>query len=213
VLRVACADNVRWQNENYPDISVSVNLSARQFVQEDLLSKISGIIDEYHIKAENLELELTESLIMPNTADILETLNALKERGVTIAIDDFGTGYSSLSYLKRFPIDVLKIDQSFVFDLGEDAENTALVTAIIVMAQKLHLKVVAEGVETPEQLYFLTQHGCDYIQGYLFGKPIPAKLFQTLLDDYKLTMGNYAQTIAELLDTTPLEEWTDYNQV
>jgi len=182
VLRTACEDNMSWQHPAHAPLEVSVNLSARQFVQEDLLNKIATVCKELNVPPERLELELTESLIMPKAEETIETLRELKEMGVKISVDDFGTGYSSLSYLKRFPIDVLKIDQSFIYDIGKDADDTTLVTAIIAMAHKLNLKVVAEGVEAPHQFEFLQQHQCDYVQGFLLGKPIPAKAFQALVE-------------------------------
>ncbi len=181
VLRTACKENLSWQQKDRAHIHVSVNLSARQFIQENLLNRIESIIEEVGIDPRHLELELTESLIMPNAEDTIETLRAIKKLGIQISVDDFGTGYSSLSYLKRFPIDTLKIDQSFVRDISEDEDDRALVTAIIAMAHNLKLAVVAEGVETLEQLVFLRTHSCDYVQGYLFGKPVPSAEFHEML--------------------------------
>jgi diguanylate cyclase (GGDEF)-like protein len=181
VLRTACHENLGWQREGELPIHVSVNLSARQFVQEDLLADIELMIEELQINPRCLELELTESSIMPNAEDTIETLQALKKQGIGISVDDFGTGYSSLSYLKRFPIDILKIDQSFIRDISVDSDGNALVTAIIAMAHNLKLQVVAEGVETYQQLNFLRQHHCDYAQGFLFGKAVPAQEFRAML--------------------------------
>jgi len=184
VLRTACQENRLWQShQQQPPLQVSVNLSARQFIQEDLLTGIERLLHEMGMDPQCLELELTESLIMPNAEDTIETLRALKKLGIQISIDDFGTGYSSLSYLKRFPIDTLKIDQSFIHDIPGDADNSALVTAIIAMAHNLKLSVVAEGVETYEQLVFLNSHDCDYAQGFLFGKAVPAPEFHQLLEN------------------------------
>jgi diguanylate cyclase (GGDEF)-like protein len=183
VLRTACEESLRWQRAGEHPLSVSVNLSARQFVQADLLSTIERVLAETGMNPRLLELELTESLIMPNAEDTIETLNALKKMGMQISVDDFGTGYSSLSYLKRFPIDTLKIDQSFVRDMDHDADDCALVSAIIAMAHNLKLDVVAEGVEKIEQLKFLQGYNCDYVQGFLFGKPMPAEEFRRLLDN------------------------------
>ncbi len=183
VLRTACQENLNWQRTCQHPLHVSVNLSARQFVQEDLLSTIERMVDDLGMDPCRLELELTESLIMPNAEDTIETLQALKKLGIQISVDDFGTGYSSLSYLKRFPIDTLKIDQSFVRDISEDDDDRALVTAIIAMAHNLKLAVVAEGVETVEQMIFLRNYECDYVQGYLFGKPMPAPEFRKLLEN------------------------------
>ena len=185
VLRTACQESLYWQQNGHAALEVSVNLSARQFVQEDLLSNIETILNEIGIDPHCLELELTESLIMPNAEETIETLSALKTLGIQLSVDDFGTGYSSLSYLKRFPIDILKIDQSFVQDIREgDTEDHALVAAIIAMAHNLKLTVVAEGVETEYQWEFLKQHDCDYAQGFLFGRPMPAKIFRTFLAEY-----------------------------
>lgn len=184
VLKTACQESINWQNQGYTGLHVSVNLSARQFIQEDLLNSIEQLIQQIQIDPHYLELELTESLIMPNAEDTIGTLRALKRLGVQISVDDFGTGYSSLSYLRRFPIDILKIDQSFIADINDQDDDCALVTAIIAMAHNLKLKVVAEGVETQEQLEFLKQHHCDYIQGFLFSKPMPAHDFQQLLKQH-----------------------------
>lgn len=181
ILRTACQESLRWQIPGQPPLQVSVNLSARQFLQEELLTHIERLLKELQMNPYCLELELTESLIMPNAGDTIGTLRALKKLGIQLSIDDFGTGYSSLSYLKRFPIDTLKIDQSFVRDIRIDTDDSALVTAIIAMAHNLKLTVVAEGVETQEQLDFLISYHCDYIQGYLFGRPMPAPEFRKLL--------------------------------
>lgn len=209
VLRTACEENMRWQIPGQDEIGVSVNLSARQFIQEDLLGKIADLLKEINMAPGRLELELTESLIMPNAEETIETLRSLKGLGIQLSVDDFGTGYSSLSYLKRFPIDILKIDQSFIFDIGADSDDTALVTAIIAMAHKLRLKVVAEGVETEEQEAFLRQHQCDYVQGYLFGKPIPAAAFRQLLEAGRLlTLSSYAEESRHVLAGWDLEKGT-----
>ena len=190
VLRTACEENIRWQKEGGSDLHVSVNLSARQFIQENLHSSIEKLMCELNMNPQHLELELTESLIMPNAEDTVDTLQELKRLGVQISIDDFGTGYSSLSYLKRFPIDTLKIDQSFIRDIHENSDDAALVTAIIAMAHNLNLSVVAEGVETPEQLQFLLEHQCDHVQGYLFGKPMPKEEFRSFILNYKDQYGS-----------------------
>jgi diguanylate cyclase (GGDEF)-like protein len=184
VLRGACEECLGWQQYSDVPLTVSVNFSARQFAQEDLLDKTAGIIREMNMRPELLELELTESLIMPNADETIDILRKLKNLGLRISIDDFGTGYSSLSYLKRFPIDILKIDRSFIFDVEKESfEDSTLVTAIIAMAHKLKLKVVAEGVETEGQLALLRQYQCDYVQGYLFGRPMPAHKFRYALEN------------------------------
>jgi len=181
VLHTACEESSLWQQSDTPMLHVSVNISARQFVQENLLEHIEDLIEELSIKPQQLELELTETLIMPNAQDAIETLHSLKKLGIRLSIDDFGTGYSSLSYLKRFPIDTVKIDQCFVRDLSTNQDDKALVNAIIAMAHKLNLTVVAEGVETHEQLQFLLDNKCDFVQGFLCGKPMPAEEFRQVL--------------------------------
>lgn len=183
VLRTACMQNKSWQDEGLGPLSVSVNLSARQFQQPDLSKAVVLILEETELNPHDLELELTESSIMKNAESAASTLNDLKALGVKISIDDFGTGYSSLGYLKRLPIDVLKIDRSFVRDLTTDPDDAAVVMAIITLAHNLRLKVIAEGVETEEQLRLLHLLRCDLVQGYLFGKPRPADAFRAFLKE------------------------------
>jgi len=174
ILREACRQNRRWQDQGYPPISVSVNLSTRQFYQQNLISMVSQILTETGMPAELLEVEITESMTMD--VDLASgILHELKDLGVRISIDDFGTGYSSLYYLKKFPIDGLKIDQSFMRDIITDQNDSNIVTTIIDMAHHLGLRVIAEGVETTEQLQFLEANHCDEAQGYLFSPPVPAK--------------------------------------
>ncbi|MDP3937418.1 MAG: EAL domain-containing protein [Deltaproteobacteria bacterium] len=172
VLRTACAQARRWQDAGLPAMRVSVNLSSRQFNQGNLVDVITSVLRETRLSPDYLELELTESSFMHNEEDTLATLRRLKEMGLHIAIDDFGTGYSSLRYLKRFPIDVLKIDRSFVKDIPADAEDAAIVEAIIAMARALGLRVIAEGVETPEQLTYLMAQGCSLMQGFYLSQPL-----------------------------------------
>ena len=155
-------------------LRLAINISARQFRQQDLLQRITRVLDDTGFAAEDLELELTESILIANV-EIIATLSALSHLGVSLAIDDFGTGYSSLSYLKRFPIDRLKIDRSFIRDATTDADAANLTAAIIAMAQSLHIEVVAEGVETKEQLEFLKARGCHAVQGYYYSAPLPAE--------------------------------------
>jgi diguanylate cyclase (GGDEF)-like protein len=179
VLRTACAQSKSWQDEGLTPLAVAVNLSARQFQQADLFEAVLRILDETRLDPHKLELELTESSVMENPEAATITLRRLKTMGIRIAIDDFGTGYSSLGYLKRLPIDVLKIDQSFVRDLNTDPDDAAVVMAIVTLAHNLELGVVAEGVETEEQLRLLQLLRCDGGQGYLFGKPMPAAAFRS----------------------------------
>ena len=179
VLRTACAQAKAWQDAGLPQIKLSVNLSARQFIQPDLAASIRLILAETGFPAKNLELELTESLIMHNAELFIATLRHIKDIGIELAIDDFGTGFSSLSYLKRFPIDRLKIDQSFVRDIATDTDSAAISQAVITLGHSLGLKVIAEGVETSEQLNFLHSNRCDEIQGFYYSKPLPAEEFQS----------------------------------
>jgi len=182
VLRTACRQNRAWQEAGLAPIVVSVNLSPRQFRQRDLLATVVGILEESRLGARFLELEITETTVMHRADEVTVMLARLDEIGVSLSIDDFGTGYSSLSYLKRFPVHKLKIDQSFVRELTTDGDDAAIVGAIVAMAGSLKLRVIAEGVETAQQLDFLRSLGCDEYQGYLFSKPIPAADFARLLE-------------------------------
>lgn len=181
VLRAACAQNRQWQDQGIPPFPISVNISARQFQQPDLKTMIARVLGETGLDPRWLELELTESLLMANADQTTASLKALHAMGIGLAMDDFGVGYSSLSYLKRFPIDTIKIDQSFVRHVTEDADDAAIATAIIAMAHSLNLTVVAEGVETDAQLSFLARQQCDAIQGYLISPPRPAADVTALL--------------------------------
>jgi diguanylate cyclase (GGDEF)-like protein/PAS domain S-box-containing protein len=181
VIRTACIQTKAWQLAGFTDLRVAVNLSPRQFTQKALAQSIADVLLATGLAPRFLELELTESMIMNDVDNAIAILATLKQLGVHIAVDDFGTGYSSLSYLRRFPIDVLKIDQSFVNDLSIDEDAAAIVIAIISLAQSLRLQVIAEGVETAEQLAFLRVHNCDQMQGYYFSRPMPAQAFEILL--------------------------------
>ena len=181
VLNTACAQNVAWQREGLPPLRMAVNLSARQFADADLLKDIAAALEESGMKAELLELELTESMVMQNVERADKVLAAIKRIGVRLAIDDFGVGYSSLSHLKRFPIDTLKVDRSFIRDIPQDSDDKAITEAIIAMGKSLNLTVVAEGVETLEQETFLRDHACDETQGYYFSRPIAGDQFVELL--------------------------------
>jgi diguanylate cyclase (GGDEF)-like protein/PAS domain S-box-containing protein len=181
VLRTACAQNVAWQREGLPPLRMSVNISARQFADEELLADIAAALTESGMRAELLELELTESMVMQHPERATAILHALKSTGVRLAIDDFGVGYSSLTHLKRFPIDTLKVDRSFIRDIPQNTEDKAITEAIIAMGKSLDLTIVAEGVETLEQQTFLQEHDCDEMQGFYFSKPIPSEQFAQLL--------------------------------
>ncbi len=174
VLRAACAQARAWMDAGWPRLVVAVNLSGRQFQSRDMAALVRAVLDETGLPADRLELELTESMIMEQGRGAVATLTMLKDLGVRLAIDDFGTGYSSLAYLKRFPIDKLKIDQSFVHGLAHDSDDREIAATIIAMARSLNLEVLAEGVETEQQLAFLRLYGCDAYQGFLFGRPMPA---------------------------------------
>jgi diguanylate cyclase (GGDEF)-like protein len=185
VLRTACRQTKLWQKRIDPDLTVAVNLSARQFQQPNLTEEIAEVLEETGLDAKYLELEITESNAMQNAENTIYTLRELKALGVRIAMDDFGTGYSSLSYLKRFPIDTLKLDQSFVREITTDASDAAIATAVIAMAHSLDLRVIGEGVETEEQFAFLKKQKCDYIQGYLFSPPQAAEALEAYLLERK----------------------------
>ncbi|MDH3511809.1 MAG: EAL domain-containing protein [Gammaproteobacteria bacterium] len=181
VLQAACRQLGKWQHSQMNHIDMSVNISGQQMYSDDLVAIVKSAATNASIRPEMLDLEITESLLMRDIDDTIEALRTLKEFGVSVSVDDFGTGYSSLSYLKRFPIDALKIDRSFVRDLHRDADDAAICAAILAMARKLDLKVVAEGVELEEQLDFLRRHDCQQIQGFLFSKPLPAREFEALV--------------------------------
>ena len=181
VLRAACAQINSWQAQGFPHIPVSVNISSHQFQHQGLLKTISQLLESSGISPEHLMLEITESVIMQNTESTFDILNTLTSMGLRLLIDDFGTGYSSLSYLKRLPVFAIKIDRSFISDISTSTDDAAIIKAIIAMAQNLKLKVVAEGVETEEQLAFLRNEQCDVMQGYLFSRPLPAEEASKLL--------------------------------
>jgi diguanylate cyclase (GGDEF)-like protein len=181
VLRTACEQNKAWQIEGFPPIYVTVNISGIQFRQKNFLESVAQTLLDTGLEPQYLELELTESILMEPTETTFNTLNELKATGVRIAIDDFGKGYSSLGYLKRLPIDTLKIDRSFVHDIISNPDDRAIVRAIISLARSLNLKVIAEGVETHEQLSYLQEQGTDGIQGFLLSEPITPNSFTQLL--------------------------------
>ncbi len=185
VLRTACAQNKAWQEMGFPHIRMCVNLSARQFSQENLVDMVGGILKETGLEPRCLDLEITESTAMKDAEAAIVILQKLKSLGVHISIDDFGTGYSSLSYLKKFPVDALKIHQSFVADVPRNADDAAIVEAVIALADSLKLRVIAEGVETEEQLDFLKSHRCYRIQGYYFNQAMPVDDFSKLLREVK----------------------------
>ncbi|SEI41634.1 EAL domain-containing protein [Nitrosomonas eutropha] len=186
VLRTACKQARAWIDAGLSPLVMAVNLSVRQFQSENLVGMVQRILEETQLPADYLELELTESMFMEHVEQSIETLNKLKTLGVHLAIDDFGTGYSSLIYLKRFPIDKLKIDQRFVRDLADDHNDREIAATIIAMARGLKLGVLAEGIESEEQLAFLRQQDCDYYQGYLFHRPVPAIELEAWLREHSV---------------------------
>jgi diguanylate cyclase (GGDEF)-like protein len=178
VLRDVCRQIKAWRELGLTGLRFAVNLSPRQFHQENLVGKIISILREFDVPASALELEITEGSVMENADTAVSLLNQMNQHGLSIAIDDFGTGYSSLSYLKRFPVSKLKIDRSFVMDIPGDPDDSAIAIAVIQLARSLGLKTVAEGVETAEQRQFLSDQGCDMLQGYWYSKPLDAASFE-----------------------------------
>jgi len=181
VLRTACEQIKAWQMEGLSPIRIAVNLSTRQFLDENLFQMVERVLGETKLDSDYLELELTEGALMKNVEEIVRTLKQLKALGIRFSIDDFGTGYSSLSNLRRFPINTLKIDYSFVRDITVDPDDAAIAKAIISMAHTLKLEVIAEGVETASQYEFLSSHHCDKLQGFMIGRPVPADEFKAQL--------------------------------
>ncbi|QWR76319.1 EAL domain-containing protein [Candidatus Magnetomonas plexicatena] len=183
VIAAACRQGRKWLDAGYKPIVISVNLSAQHFKHHELLTTITDILDETGISPEHLELEITESGIMKNVEESIKVMQQIRELGVKISVDDFGTGYSSLVYLKRFPLQTLKIDQSFIRNCPYDASDAVITSTIISMSHSLNIKVIAEGVENTQQLELLRTFDCDEVQGYLFSKPVPAHEFAELLED------------------------------
>ena len=189
VLERVCKLGKQWREKGLPNVCVSVNLSARQFQQRDLVSRIAQILQETGLDPDYLGLEITESIAMKNADFTISALNDMKKMGIHLSLDDFGTGYSSLSYLKRFPLETLKIDRSFVRDITTDPNDAAIVQAVIALAHSLKLKVVAEGVETEGQLGFLKSHGCDQVQGYYYSHPLSEENFLDILREFPQAGG------------------------
>ncbi len=193
VFRTACAQAAQWRAQGHLDLTLAVNLSARQFRRKDLLTFVAGVLAETGYPPHLLELEITESALMHNLAGVIETMDHLVALGVRLAIDDFGTGYSSLAYLKRFPVHKLKVDQSFVRDIGQAGGDLGIIKAVVALAQTMQLDLLAEGVETPLQLEALRTLGCDRFQGYLFAKPLPAEAVERL----------FGQSASALMEARP----------
>jgi EAL domain-containing protein (putative c-di-GMP-specific phosphodiesterase class I) len=182
VLRLVCQQIAAWREAGLPPLRVAVNISARQFRQDNLPRLVSRLLEESGVSGGMLEIELTESMVMHDVENAITMLRELKQLGVELSLDDFGTGYSSLSYLKRFPIDVLKIDRSFVRDIDSEADDAAIARAVIAMAHSLGLRVIAEGVENEAQLQQLRDHGCDECQGFIFSRAVPPEEFSLIVE-------------------------------
>ncbi len=195
-LRIACNQSKVWQLAGLGNLRMAVNVSSQQLHRGKIVRITRDILDSTGLDPQYLELELTESLIVENAAENIAALNQLKEMGISLAIDDFGTGYSSLSYLTAFPVDVLKIDRSFVKHIPGKTNDRAIVTAIVAMARSLNLGIVAEGIETQEQLAFLVGLGCEHYQGFLFGKPVPAAQFIAMLTAEKFVPESLATNVS-----------------
>lgn len=185
VIKEATRQIAQWRDQENRDVRVAINISAFQFGQDSLVEQLTRALERFSLKAGLVTVEVTETAIMTQMDATVRQLQALRELGITVALDDFGTGYSSLTYLKQFPIDILKIDRTFVMDIAQDEQSGAIVETIINLAHSLGKRVVAEGVETPEQLAFLRARGCDAIQGYLFSRPLPAAEFLAFIQHHQ----------------------------
>jgi EAL domain-containing protein (putative c-di-GMP-specific phosphodiesterase class I) len=183
VIRRACQDNRHWQDQGLPKVRVAVNLSGYQLQTKNFVATVKGLLKETGLSGEYLEFEITETVIMQNPEFAVGILIQLRDMGIHISIDDFGTGYSSLAHLKRFSVNTLKIDRTFVRDIEENSTDAAIASAIISMGNSLNLKVIAEGVETEGQFAVLKEKQCDEVQGYLFSRPVPVEAVEGLLRD------------------------------
>lgn len=199
VLHAACLQSQRWRNDGLGDYPVAVNLSARQFLDPELVSYVRSTLETTGLPPELLEFELTESASMANAEQSISVMMSLKELGISISIDDFGTGFSNLSYLKRFPVDKLKIDRSFMIEMTQSSESLSIVQAVIAMAHRLKLKVVAEGVETQKQLSFLALNYCDEVQGYFFSRPLPPGEFEMFVRESSVLKSDKNLDLAQAI--------------
>ena len=184
VLREACSQAKAWKDASLPTITMAINVSAMQFQNEGFIEGLFAILDETGLDPKSLELEVTESVLMKHANLATSVLQTLRNRGIRVSVDDFGTGYSSLNYLRKFPLDALKIDHSFVREVTNRSDGACIVSAIISMARSLRLQVIAEGVETPAELAFLKAEGCNEAQGYLFSRPVSAEQLTLLLENH-----------------------------
>jgi EAL domain-containing protein (putative c-di-GMP-specific phosphodiesterase class I) len=195
VIRAVCAQQAAWRREDIPLVPVALNLSTLQFRESNVLKIVTDALSESGLESEWIELELTESLVMFNPEEAEKTMRAFRKQGLSLSLDDFGTGYSSLAYLKRFPFNSVKIDRAFVSDVTNSQDDAAIASAIIGMAHSLRMKVIAEGVETREQLDFLRAKQCDQFQGYFFSRPVPAQEFALMLStDKRLDLSSQMST-------------------
>jgi EAL domain-containing protein (putative c-di-GMP-specific phosphodiesterase class I) len=194
ILKDACSQLANWERDfdAAQPVTVSVNISAANLADPNLVAQIESVIAETNIRPSSLKLEITESAVMEDAESAIETLRQVKETGVSLSIDDFGTGYSSLSYLQKFPIDYLKIDRSFVSEMEKGGENEEIVRTIIALAKALNLKLIAEGIETTYQFEKLRELGCEYGQGFLFARPLPARKAESLLVQSNIPLGSAA---------------------
>jgi EAL domain-containing protein (putative c-di-GMP-specific phosphodiesterase class I) len=211
-LREACQQARAWADAGLPATTMAVNVSAVEFRDETFLQGVFAILSQTGMDPRSLELELTESVLMTQAESTSSILQALQEKGVKVAVDDFGAGYSSLSYLTKFPVDALKIDQSFVRQIDKSGDDTTIVTAVIAMARSLRLRVIAEGVETLKELEFLRARQCDEAQGYYFSRPLPAQHFAKLLRSGILKAPFAAQRragkVVAVTDRDPTQRWS-----
>ncbi|KHF29929.1 Phytochrome-like protein cph2 [Anoxybacillus sp. BCO1] len=185
VLRQVCEQSKVWRKKGLPHVQIGINVSIKQFLQADLVKHIEHVLRTYDLDPFCLKLEITESMAMHHIDYVLAQLQSLKSLGLQLAVDDFGTGYSSLNYLKKLPVDIIKIDRSFVQDMVKHSYDLSIVRAVIEVAHSLQMKVVAEGVETEEQLAILKRERCDRAQGYYFSKPLSAEQFEQLVQSKK----------------------------
>ena len=204
VLRQACMDLAQLCDNGFEKLVIAVNCSALNLAREELAQEIDAALKEAGVPPQRLELEVTENALMGNISNTVLLLNEIRKLGVALSIDDFGTGYSSLAYLKRLPLDTVKIDRSFIIDIPTSTQDMEIVQAIIVMAHTLHLKVVTEGVETPAQLEFLSEYGCDYVQGYLFSKPAPLEALRPLVQQLNQRKPSELWPSTHLLDAVEM---------
>jgi EAL domain-containing protein (putative c-di-GMP-specific phosphodiesterase class I) len=192
VLREACRQANAWHDAGFPRLRLAVNVSAVELRSKEYVAGVAGMLAQSGFDPRRLQLELTETFLMQDSKSTAVVLGAIKELGVQLALDDFGTGYSSLNYMRRFPIDTLKVDRSFVRDLALDASDASVVSAVINMGRSLHMRVVAEGVETLDQLVFLKEHGCSEAQGYYFSRPLKAPDFAVWMSQNNITNASRA---------------------